>query len=99
MQVEKQQLEPRHATMDWFKVGKGVRQGSILSPCLFNLYAGYIMRNTRLEESQAGIRIAGRIISKLRYTDDTTRMAEREEEIKSLLMKVKEECSLRQHIY
>ena len=80
-----------HGTMDWFQIGKGVRQGCILSLCLFNLYAGYIMRNTGLEEAQAGIQIAGRNINNLRYADDTTLMAEREEELKSLLMKVKEE--------
>ena len=73
------------------KIGKGVRQGCILSPCLFNLYAKYIMRNARLEEAQAGIKIAGRTINNLRYADDTTLMAESEEELKSLLMRVKEE--------
>ena len=73
------------------QIGKGVRQGCILSPCLFNLHAEYIMRNTGLEEAQAGIKIAGRNINKLRYTDNTTLMAESEEELKSLLMKVKEE--------
>ena len=77
--------------MDWFKTGKGVRQGCILSPCLFNLYAEYIMRNARLEETQAGIKIAGRNINILRYADDTTLIAESKEELKSLLMKVKEE--------
>ena len=80
-----------HGKTDWFQIGKGVRQGSILSPCLFNLYAEYIMRNAGLEETQAGIKIAGRNISNLRYTDDTTLMAEREEKLKNLLMKVKEE--------
>ena len=80
-----------HGTTDWFQIGKGVRQGSILSPCLFNLYAEYIMRNTGLEEAQAGIKIAGRNVNNLRYADDTTFMAESEEELKSLLMKVKEE--------
>ena len=80
-----------HETTDWFQIGKGVRQGCILSPCLFNLHAEYIMRNARLEEAQAGIKIAGRNINKLRYADDSTLMAEREEELKSLLMKVKEE--------
>ena len=80
-----------HGTTDWFQIGKGVRQGCILSPCLFNLYAEYIMRNARLDESQAGIKIAGRNINNLRYADDTTLMAESEEELKSLLMKVKEE--------
>ena len=73
------------------QIGKGVRQGCILSPCLFNLHAEYIMRNAELEEAQAGIKIAGRNSKNLRYTDDTTLMAEREEELKSLLMKVKEE--------
>ena len=77
-------------TTDWFQVGKGVCQGCILSPCLFNLYAEYIMRNTGLEEAQAEIKTAGRNINNLRYTDDTTLMAKREEELKSLLMKVKE---------
>ena len=80
-----------HGTTDWFQIGKGVCQGCILSPCLFNLYAEYIMRNAGLEEAQAGIKIAGRNISNLRYADDTTLMAESEEELKSLLMKVKEE--------
>ena len=81
-----------HGTTDWLQIGIGVRQGCILSPCLFNLYAEYIMRNTRLDEAQAGIKIARRKINSLRYADDTTLMAESEEEIKSLLMKVKEEC-------
>ena len=80
-----------HGTIDWFQIGKGVYQGYILSPCLFNLYAEYIMRNTGLEEAQAGIRIAGRNINLLRYADDTTLMGESEVELKSLLMKVKEE--------
>ena len=80
-----------HGTTDWFQIGKGVRQGCILSPCLFNLYAEYIMRNAGLEEAQAGIKIARRNINNLRYADDTTLMAESEEELKSLLMKVKEE--------
>ena len=80
-----------HGTPDWFQIGKGVRQGCILSLCLFNLYAEYIMRNTGLEEAQAGIKIAGRNINNLRHADDTTLMAESEEEPKSLLMKVKEE--------
>ena len=80
-----------HGTTHWLQMGKGVCQGCILSPCLFNLYADYIMRNARLEESQAGIKIAGRNINNLRYADDTTFMAESEEELKSLLMKVKEE--------
>ena len=80
-----------HGTTDWFQIGKGVRQGCILSPCLFNFYAEYIMRNAGLEETQAGIKIARRNISNLRYADDTTLMAESEEKLKSLLMKVKEE--------
>ena len=80
-----------HETTDWFQTGKGVRQGCILSPCSFNLYAEYIMRNAELEEAQAGIKIAKRNINNLRYTDDTTLMAESEEKLKSLLMKVKEE--------
>ena len=80
-----------HGTTDWFQTGKGVRQGWILSPCLFNLYAEYIRRNAGLEEAQAGIKIAGRNINNLRYADDTTLMAESEEELKSLLMKVKED--------
>ena len=80
-----------HGTIDWFQIGKGVRQGCILSPCLFNLYAEYIMRNAGLEEAQAGIKIARRYIDNLRYADDTTLMAESEEELESLLMKVKEE--------
>ena len=80
-----------HGTTDWFQIGKGVCQGCILSPCLFNLYAEYIMRNAGLEEAQAGIKIAGRNINNLRYADDTTLMAESEEELKSLFMKVEEE--------
>ena len=80
-----------HGTTDWFQIGKGVRQACILSPCLFNFYAEYIMRNAGLEEAQARIKIAGRNINNLRYADDTTLMAESEEELKSLLMKVKEE--------
>ena len=80
-----------HGTMDWFQIGKGVHQGYILSSCLFNLYAGYIMWNAGLDDSQAGIKISGRNINNLRYADDTTLMAESEEELKSLLMKVKEE--------
>ena len=90
MQVRKQ-VRNGHGTTDWFQIGKGVRQGCILSPYLFNLHAEYIMRNAGLEEAQAGIKIAGRNINNLRYADDTTLMAEREEELKSLLMKVKEE--------
>ena len=80
-----------HGTTDGFQIGKGVHQGSILSPCLLNLYAEYIMQNARQEETQAGIKIVGRNINNLRYADDTTLMAEGEEELKSLLMKVKEE--------
>ena len=80
-----------HGTIDWFQIGKGVRQNCILSPCLFNLYAEYIMRNAGLEEAQDGIKIAGRNIDNLRYKDDTTLMAESEEDLKSHLMKVKEE--------
>ena len=80
-----------HGTTDWFQIGKGVRQGCVLSPVLFNLYAKYIMRNVRLDEAQAGIKISGRNINNLRYTDDTTLMPESEEELQSLLMKVKEE--------
>ena len=80
-----------HEIMNWFKTGKGVHQGCILLPCLFNFYAEYNMRNARLDDSQAGIKIAGRNINNLRYADDTTLMAESEEELKSLLMKVKEE--------
>ena len=81
----------RHGTTDWFQIGKGAHQGCILSPCLFNFYAESIMRNAGLEEAQAGIKIAGRNINNLRYADDTTLMAESEEELKSLLVKVKEE--------
>ena len=84
-------VKTRHGTTDWFQLGKGVHQGCILSPCLFNLYAECIMRNARLDEAQAGIKIAGRNINNLRYADDTTLMEESEEELKSLLMKVKEE--------
>ena len=91
MQVRKQQLELDMEQQDWFQIGKGECQGCILSPCLFNLHAEYIMRNAGLEEAQAGIKIAGRNINNLRYSDDTTLMAESEEELKSLLMKVKEE--------
>jgi len=80
-----------HGTMDWFQIGKGVCQGCILSPWLFNLYAEYIMRTARLDEAQAGIQIAEGYINNLRYADDTTLMAESEEDLKSLLMKVKEE--------
>ena len=80
-----------HGPTDWFQIRKGVRQGCLLSPCLFNFYGEYIMRNARLEEAQAGIKTAGRNINNLRYADDTTLMAESEEELKSLLMKVKDE--------
>ena len=82
-------VRPGHGTTDWFQIRKGVRQGCILSPWLFNLYAEHIMRNAGLDEAQAGIKIAGRSINNLRYADDTTLMAESEEELKSLLMKVK----------
>ena len=80
-----------HGTTDWFQIGKGVRQGCILSPCLFNLFSEYLMRNARLDEAQAGIKISRRNIDKLRHAEDTTLMAESEKERKSLLMKVKEE--------
>ena len=80
-----------HGTTDWFQIEKGVHQGCILSPCLFNLYVEYIMRNAGLEEAQTGIKIAGRNINNVRYEEDTTLMAEGEEKLKSLLMKVKEE--------
>ena len=80
-----------HGTTDWFQIGKGVPQGCILSPCLFNLHAEYIIQNARLDDAQAGIKIAGRNVNNLRYADDTILMAESEEELKSLLMKVKEE--------
>ena len=83
-------VRTRHGKTDWFQIGKGVRQDCMLSPCLFNLYAEYIMRNTGLDEAQARIKIARRNINNLRYGDDTTLMAESEEELKSLLMKVKE---------
>ena len=90
MQIRKQQLE-LDMEQDWFHIGKGVHQGRKLSPCLVNLYAEYIMRNAELEEAQTGIKIAGRNINNLRYANDTTLRAEREEELKSLLTKVKEE--------
>ena len=90
MQVRNQQLELDRTT-DWFQIGKGVRQGCILSPCLFNLYAEYIKRNAGLKEAQAGIKITRRNINKLRYADDIILMAESEEELKSVLIKVKEE--------
>ena len=88
---QKATVRTGHGTTNWLQIGKGVRQGCILSSCLFNLYAEYIMRNAGLEEAQAGIKIARRNINHLRYADDTTLTAEREEELKSLLMKVKEE--------
>ena len=88
---QKATVRTGHGTTDWFQIGKGVRQGCILSPCLFKLHAEYIMRNAGLDEAQAGIKIARRNINNLRYADDTTLMAESEEELKSLLMKVKEE--------
>ena len=99
MQVQKETVRIGHGTRDWFQIGKGVCQGCISSPCLFNLYAEYIMRNIGLDEAQAGIKIAGRNINNLagrninnlRYAYDTTLMAESEEELQSLLMKVKEE--------
>ena len=84
-------VRTRHKTTDWFKIGKGVCQGCILSSCLFNFYAEYIKKNAGLEEAQAGIKISGRNINNLRYADDTTLLAESEKELKSLLMKVKEE--------
>ena len=84
-------VRTRHETTDWFQIGKGVDQGCILSPCLFNLYAEYIMWNAGLDEAQAGIKIAGRNISNLRYADETTFVAESEEKLNSLLMKVKED--------
>ena len=87
-------VRTRHGTTDWFQIGKGVCQGCILLPCLFNLYAEYIMRNAGLDEAQAGIKIAGRNINNLRYANDTTLMAESKEELKSLLMKVKEESEI-----
>ena len=85
--VQEAAVRTGYGTTDWFQIGKGVRQGWILSPCLFNFYAEYIMRNAGLEETQAGIKIAGRNINNLKYADDTTLMAESEEEVKSLLMK------------
>ena len=83
-----------HGTTDWFQIRKGVRQGCILPPCLFNFYAEYIMRNTGVDEAQAGIKIAGRNINNLRYADDTTLITESEEELKSFLIKVKEESEV-----
>ena len=88
---QKATVRTGHGTTDWFKIGKGLCQGCVLSPCLFNFCAEYIMRNSGLEEAQAGIKIAGRNINNLRYADDATLMAESEEELKSLLMNVKEE--------
>ena len=88
---QKATVRTGHGTTDWFQIGKGVHQGCILSPCLFNLYAEYIKRNASLDEAQDGIKIAGRNINNLRYTDDTTLIAQSEDEPKSLLMKVKEE--------
>ena len=88
---EEATVRTEHGATDWFQIGKGERQGCILSPCFFNLYAEYVMTNAGLEEAQAGIKIARRNINNLRYADDTTLMAEREEQLKSLLMKVKEE--------
>ena len=88
---QEKRVRSRHVTTDWFKIGKGVCQGCILSSCLFNFYAEYIKKNAGLEEAQAGIKISGRNINNLRYADDTTLLAESEKELKSLLMKVKEE--------
>ena len=88
---DKKQVRTRHRTTDWFQIGKGVCQGCILTPCLFNYYAEYIMRNARLDEAQAGVKISMRNIKNLRNADDTTLMAENEEELKTLLMKVKQE--------
>ena len=91
MQVKRHTVRTGHGTTDWFHIGKRVRQGCILSPCLFNLYTKHILRNAGLEEAQAGIKIVGRNINNLRYADDTNILAESEEELKSRLMKVKEE--------
>ena len=87
--VQEATLKTGHGKTDWFQIGKGVQQGCILSPCLFNLYAEYIMRNAGLDRAQAGIKIAGRNINNFRYADDTTLMAESEDELKNLLMKVR----------
>ena len=89
--VQEATVRTGHGTTDWFQIGKAVHQGCVLSPCLFNFYAQYIMRNAGLEEEQAGIKMSGRNINKLRYSDDTTLMGESEEELESLLIKVKEE--------
>ena len=91
LSVSEATVRTRHGTMDWFQIGKGVHQGCILSPCLFNLYSEYIMWNARLDEVQAGIKIVRRNINNFRYTGDTTHITESEEKLKSLLMKVKEE--------
>ena len=91
MCVKKKKKRTGHGTTDWFQIGKGKHQGYILSPCLFNVYAEYIMQNAGLDEAEAGIKIDWRIINNLRYSDDTTLVAEKEEELKSLLRKVKEE--------
>ena len=93
--VQEATVRTGHGATDWFQIGKGVRQGCILSPCLFNLHVEYIMRNAGLEEVQAGIKIARRNISNLRYADDTTLMAESKEEVKSPLMKVKEKRGIK----
>ena len=90
MQGQEATVRSGHGTMDWLKIGKGIHQASLLSPCLFNLYSEYIMQNARLDEAQAGIKIARKNINNLRYADDTTLMAESREELKTLLMKVKE---------
>ena len=84
-------VRTRHGAIGWFKIGKGVCEGSLLSPCLFNLYANYIMQNARLYKSQTGIKIARRNVNNLRYTDDTTLMAQSKEELKALLIRVKDE--------
>ena len=87
---QEETVRTKHGTSEWFQIGKGILQGCILSPCLFNLYAEYIMRNSRLDEAEAGLKIVRRNTNNLRYTDDTTLMAESKEELRSLLMKVKE---------
>ena len=91
MQVKKQPVRTRHGTTNWFQIGKGVCKGSMVSPWLFSLYVEYIMQNARLDESQAGIKVSRRNVIKLRYTDDITLMAESEEELKRLLMRLKDE--------